>query len=59
MWERYFGSTQAIIDSVLAVVRTRLGIPAIPAADEPSPSVFNDSFVVSFCNFQGIYFYYF
>ena len=43
-FEKYFGTTQSIIDTVLATVRTRLQIPAAPMRDEPSPSVFNSTF---------------
>lgn len=45
IWETYFSSTKKIVDSMLAVVRTRLQIPALPTQDEPSPNVFNSSFV--------------
>lgn len=44
-WETYFGSTQRILDTVLAVLRARLQIPAAPVREEPSFSVFNESFV--------------
>lgn len=42
-WESYFGSTRRIIDSVLAVIRTRLLIPPMPIKDEPAHSFFNSS----------------
>lgn len=45
VWETYFGSTHRILDTTLAVLRTRLQIPALPTRDEPSVSVFNASFV--------------
>ncbi|KAL3892228.1 hypothetical protein ACJMK2_004457 [Sinanodonta woodiana] len=45
MWEAYFGTSKKIIITLLSVLRTRLQIPPIPIADEPSPSVFNTSFV--------------
>ncbi|CAH0387200.1 unnamed protein product [Bemisia tabaci] len=45
LWERYFSSVQAIIDSVLAVVRDRINLPPSPIREEPSPSVFSDNFV--------------
>lgn len=45
VFETFFGSTRAIVDSTLALVRHRLRIPAFPIQDEPSPSVFNSSFV--------------
>ena len=44
-WESYFGTTQSIVHTLLAVLRTRLNIPAFPAHEERSPSVFNASFV--------------
>lgn len=46
MWERYLGSAQASVDTIIAVIRDRLGIPPLPAPQTPSTSVFNDSFVV-------------
>ncbi|KAL8571491.1 hypothetical protein ACOMHN_060973 [Nucella lapillus] len=45
LWETYFGSMQHILDMTLAVLRTRLQIPALPSKEEPSVSVFNASFV--------------
>ncbi|XP_067014507.2 exostosin-3 isoform X4 [Anabrus simplex] len=45
VWERYCASVQSTVDTVVALVRDRLGIPPLPAEDEPSPSVFNASFV--------------
>ncbi|XP_071535730.1 exostosin-3 [Panulirus ornatus] len=45
VWERFLGSTQVLVDSILATLRQRLNIPPLPAAEEPSVSVFNDSFV--------------
>ncbi|KAL0281347.1 UNVERIFIED_CONTAM: hypothetical protein PYX00_002359 [Menopon gallinae] len=45
LWETYLASFQNIIDSLIAVLRDRLGIPALPVQDEPAPSVFNSSFV--------------
>ena len=46
MWEKYFGSVQSIVDSVIAVYRHRIGIPPSAITDEPSPSVFNQTFKV-------------
>lgn len=46
LWEKYFGSIQSIVDSVIAVYRHRIGIPPPPIFDEPSPSVFNSTFTV-------------
>ncbi|XP_070209496.1 exostosin-like 3 [Littorina saxatilis] len=45
LWEMYFGSTQRIVDTTLALVRTRLQIPALPSRDEPAVSVFNATFL--------------
>jgi len=45
VFETFFGSTSAIVDTLLTLVRHRLRIPAFPIQDEPSPSVFNNSFV--------------
>ena len=45
IWETYFGSTKSIIDTLIATLRTRLSIPAFPARESPSRSVFNASFV--------------
>ena len=45
VWETYFGSTQRILDTTLALLRTRLQIPALPTKDEPAVSVFNATFV--------------
>ncbi|CAH1773647.1 unnamed protein product [Owenia fusiformis] len=44
-YDSFFSSTKNIIDTLLAVFRTRLQIPAPPIRDEPSPNVFNASFV--------------
>ena len=41
----YLGSTQSVLDTVLATLRTRLQIPATPPADQPSPSAFPHGFV--------------
>jgi len=46
LWEKYFGSIQSIVDSVIAVYRQRIGVPPSPISDEPSPSVFNATFKV-------------
>lgn len=45
LWERYLSSVQATVDTVIALLRTRLGIPPVPVLEEPSPSVFNASFI--------------
>ncbi len=43
-WETHLGSTRAVLDTVLGVLRSRLRIPAFPVREEPSPSVFNDTY---------------
>ena len=45
IWETYLGTTKSIIRTLLASIRVRLKIPAFPAQEEPSPSVFNKSFI--------------
>ena len=47
IWERYFGTAQSVVDTIVSVIRDRLGIPPLPAPQAPSISVFNSSFVVS------------
>ena len=37
-WETYFGTTEGVISSLLAVLRTRLNIPAHPIREEPAKS---------------------
>lgn len=46
IWERYMSTAQGAVDTIIAVVRDRLGIPPLPAPQTPSPSIFNESFVV-------------
>lgn len=46
IWERYFGTAQSVVDTIIAILRDRLGIPPLPAPQTPSTSVFNSSFVV-------------
>ncbi|XP_023287673.1 exostosin-3 isoform X2 [Orussus abietinus] len=45
IWERYLSTAQGIVDTIIASVRDRLGIPPLPAPQTPSPSVFNESFI--------------
>jgi alpha-1,4-N-acetylglucosaminyltransferase EXTL3 len=45
IFETFFGTTKSIVDTLFAVIRRRLRIPAYPVRDEPSPSVFNETFV--------------
>ena len=42
IWETYFGSTHSIIATILAVLRTRLQIPAATIKEEPSPSIVSE-----------------
>ncbi|GFV15482.1 exostosin-3 [Trichonephila clavipes] len=44
VYDRYLSSPRTIVATVLAMVRSRLQIPAPAARDEPSPSVFNTTF---------------
>lgn len=46
IWERYLGTAQGAVDTIIASVRDRLGIPPLPASMTASPSIFNESFVV-------------
>jgi len=46
IWERYMSTAQGTVDTIIAVIRDRLGIPPLPAPQTLSPSVFNESFVV-------------
>jgi len=48
LYEKYFGTIQSILDTTLAVIRNRIGIPPTPVIDTPSPSIFNEHFKVSF-----------
>lgn len=43
LWETYLSTTDAILTTVLATVRTRLSIPAQHVPASPTPSVFSDS----------------
>lgn len=47
IWERYLSTAQGAVDTIIAVIRDRLGIPPLPAPQTASPSVFNESFVVN------------
>ncbi|KAK3088364.1 hypothetical protein FSP39_018243 [Pinctada imbricata] len=42
-FETYFGTSRSIINTVLAILRTRLSMPARPIQDVPSPNVFNST----------------
>lgn len=54
IWERYMSTAQGAVDTIIAVVRDRLGIPPLPAPQTPSPSVFNESFVVRILTYMKI-----
>lgn len=43
-FQTYLCSTHSILDTLLAIIRTRLQIPAKPVPEEPSPSIFPLSF---------------
>ena len=43
LWETYLSTTNAILKTVLATIRTRLSIPANHVPASPTPSVFGDS----------------
>lgn len=45
LWEKYFSSVQANVDTIIASLRDRLGIPPHPIASVVAQSVFNESFV--------------
>ena len=44
VWERYLASVQGAVDTIVAILRERLGIPPLPADVVPSVSVFNETF---------------
>ncbi|XP_063696402.1 exostosin-3 [Culicoides brevitarsis] len=45
IWEKYLSTVQATVDTVVASLRDRLGIPPKPVLDITAHSVFNSSFV--------------
>ncbi|KAH8311749.1 hypothetical protein KR044_007870, partial [Drosophila immigrans] len=45
LWERYLSSVQATVDTLIASLRDRLGIPPLPMASVVAQSVFNDTSV--------------
>ncbi len=45
IWERYLSSVQATVDTIIANLRDRVGIPARPVPSIKTISVFNSSFV--------------
>lgn len=44
IWEHYLASVQSTLDTIVAVLRTRLNIPPIAADSVAAISVFNDTF---------------
>ncbi|XP_078665136.1 exostosin-like 3 [Branchiostoma floridae x Branchiostoma belcheri] len=42
LWETYLSSPQAVLNTVLSVVRTRISIPPKTVPEEPSPTVYNE-----------------
>ncbi|XP_058450453.1 exostosin-3 [Malaya genurostris] len=44
-WERYLSSVQATVDTIIASIRDRLGIPPKPVSSVVAHSVFNSSFI--------------
>ncbi|CAO1401237.1 unnamed protein product [Diamesa serratosioi] len=45
IWERYLSSVQATVDTVVANIRDRLGIPPRPVPSVHAQSVFNSTFI--------------
>lgn len=45
IWERYLSSVQATVDTVIASLRDRLGIPPRPVPSVVAQSVFNSTFI--------------
>ncbi|EDW71425.1 exostosin-3 [Drosophila virilis] len=45
IWERYLSSVQATVDTVIASMRDRLGIPPRPVPPVVAQSVFNSTFI--------------
>lgn len=45
IWEKYLATTQTVVDTIIGTVRARLKIPPLAVREEPSPSIFNSSFV--------------
>ena len=43
LWETYLSTTNAILKTMLATIRTRLSIPAHPVPSSPTSSVFSDA----------------
>lgn len=59
IWERYLSTAQGAVDTIVAVIRDRLGIPPLPVPQAASPSVFNESFVVKIVANLYIHFFFF
>ncbi|XP_036341823.1 exostosin-3-like [Rhagoletis pomonella] len=45
IWERYLSSVQATVDTIIASLRDRLGIPPRPVSPIVAQSVFNNTFI--------------
>lgn len=45
IWERYMSTVQSTVDTIIATLRDRLGIPPRPVRPTPTYSVFNSSFI--------------
>lgn len=43
LWQTYLSTTDVLLKTVLATVRTRLALPAQPVAASPTPSLFSES----------------
>lgn len=44
IWERYLSSVQATVDTIVASIRDRIGIPPLPVPNIVAQSVFNGTF---------------
>ncbi len=48
LYDKYFATGQSVIDTILAVIRSRLSLPPLPVTEAPSPSIFGKDFTVIF-----------
>lgn len=55
VWERYFASLQAVTDTMIAVLRDRLGLPPRPITDTPSSLFTHDTVVCVFSGFLKLF----
>lgn len=53
IWEKYLASVQSTLDTIVAVLRDRLNIPALPVDTVTATSVFNDTFQPLFVSAAG------